>query len=153
MGYASATCGAGERILYRAHYHWLYWMTGLVLVAAPLLTFTAGPITSWQALTVLSLTLMLAPYGVVILVRTLASEIIVTSDRFVKKSGLISFDAEDISLEKIEEVDLRKSVLGAFLGYGTLEVHGSGSSAIVVEMIQSPERLRQEIETAGEALS
>jgi uncharacterized membrane protein YdbT with pleckstrin-like domain len=153
MGYASATCGVRERILYRAHYHWLYWMTGLVLTVSPSLALAAGPITSWAAIAVLGVTLLLVPFGLVILVRTLASEIVVTSDRFIRKSGLISFDAEDISLDKIEEVDLKESILGAILGYGTLEIHGSGTSAIIVEMVQMPERLRKAIETAGETSS
>ena len=60
--------------------------------------------------------------------------------------------SEDISLDKVEEIELDESILGARLDYGTLEVHGSGMGSIKVEMVQAPERLRHEIESAREAL-
>lgn len=151
MGYASATCGVDERILYRAHYHWLYWMSGVLLTAAPLVALAIWPTTTWSTVLALCLTLLLVPFGLVILVRTLSSEIIVTNDRFIRKCGLVSFEAEDISLDRIEEIDLKESLLGAIFGYGTLEVHGSGKGVIVAKMIQAPERLRRAIETAGES--
>jgi uncharacterized membrane protein YdbT with pleckstrin-like domain len=151
MGYASTTCAPGERIRYRAHYHWLYWTTGIALCAAPLVALAAGSSSSTLGVAILLGTGLFAPFGIFILIRTLTSEIIVTSDRFVKKTGLISFNAEDISLDKVEEVNLRQDILGAIFGYGALEVHGSGQSEISVTMIQSPEGLRKAIENAGEA--
>jgi uncharacterized membrane protein YdbT with pleckstrin-like domain len=152
MSYVSQTSGAVECVRFRAHYHWLYWLGGIVLATGPLLTFAAGPIDSWAGLAVLCVTVVGVPFGLVILVRAFATEIAVTSDRFIKKGGLISFESEDISLDKVEEINLEESILGALFGYGTLVVHGSGTGSIRVEMVQSPERLRREIESAREAL-
>jgi len=152
MSFVSQTSGASERLLFQTSYHWLYWLGGMLLTAAPLLAWAVSPIGYWVGVAVLCLTLIAVPFGLVILVRAFATEIAVTSDRFIKKSGLISIQTEDISLDSVEEVDLEESILGALFGYGTLEVHGSGTGSIRVEMVRSPERLRQEIENAREAL-
>jgi hypothetical protein len=39
-------------------------------------------------------------------------EVAVTSDRFVQKSGLVAITTEEVSLDKIEEVNVDESILG-----------------------------------------
>jgi hypothetical protein len=152
MSYASMTSGAGERLLFRTTYHWLYWLGGLLLTAAPLLSLPTADIGLWAVVATLTVTAAAAAFGLYILVKAFATEISVTSDRFIKKSGLVSFQSEDMSLDKVEEIELHESILGALLDYGTLEVRGSGAGSIKVEMVQSPERLRSAIDAARFAL-
>jgi uncharacterized membrane protein YdbT with pleckstrin-like domain len=76
----------------------------------------------------------------------------VTSDRFVKKSGLVSITSEEVSIDKIEEVNVDETILGRIFGYGTISVHGTGAGKITVLMVNDPIRLRREIQTAREQL-
>ena len=150
MSYTTATASPAEKVLYRTTYHWLYWLAGLVMTASPLLYFAVEPLGLAGAVAAICAAAVAVPFGLVVLVRALTTEIVVTSDRFVKKTGLIALRAEDVCLAMIEEVNLDESILGAILGYGSIKVNGTGGSSITVEMVQSPWRLRREIENASE---
>lgn len=152
MSYVSQTSGARERVLYRTTYHWLYWLGGVLLTLAPTVALAALYFGAPLAIATAVAAAAFVPIGLYILVKALATEIAVTSDRFVKKSGLISFQSEDMSLDKVEEIELNESILGALLDYGTVKVCGTGLSSITVGMVQSPERLRHEIDAARAAI-
>lgn len=150
MSYANTTASPAERVLYRTYYHWLYWLGGAAATASPLLYFALQPMNPLVAVVAACVLAVAIPQGIVMLVRGLTTEIVVTTDRFVKKTGLIALQAEDIALDMIEEVNLDEDILGAILGYGRIKVNGTGGSSITVEMVQSPWRLRREIENASE---
>ena len=82
----------------------------------------------------------------------MALEVAVTTDRFVKKTGLVSIETEEVSLDKIEEVNVGETIIGRIFGYGTVDVHGTGAGAIHIKMIDDPVRLRREIQSAREQL-
>ncbi|NWH08441.1 MAG: PH domain-containing protein [Alphaproteobacteria bacterium] len=82
------------------------------------------------------------------LIASYTTEIVVTSRRFVKKTGLIVRRAEELSLDRIEEVNLRQSVLGRLLNYGDLTVRGTGEGVIDLVMVDDPIRLRRELQSA-----
>ncbi len=128
MNYLSRTLGSKERILYDTGYHWLYSLGAMLLTVS----------------------IVGLPWGVAMLVRAFATEIAVTSDRFVRKTGLISIKSEEVSLDKIEEVTIDQSILGRIFGYGNVQVHGTGMGDIKGWMVNDPVRLRREIQTARE---
>ena len=47
-------------------------------------------------------------------------------------------DDEQISIIKIEEVDLKQSIIGRLLGYGSVSISGTGSWHIFLKSIDSP---------------
>ena len=114
MSYVSRTLGKSESILFSTGYHWLYWL-GVALLAGPFLAllilarYSRFPpaIFSWLILAFVPFC-----YGVYRFVHGIALEIAVTSDRFVKKSGLVSIKSEEVSLDKIEEVNIGRIDLG-----------------------------------------
>lgn len=130
MSYISQTLGSKERILYHTGYHWLYSFGAMLL----------------------TISILGLPWGVAMFIRAFATEIAVTTDRFVRKTGLISIQSEEVSLDKIEEVTVHQSILGRIFGYGSVDVHGTGAGAIHVKMVQDPVRLRREIQTAREQI-
>ena len=67
-------------------------------------------------------------------------------------TGLVSITSEEVSLDKIEEVNVAESILGRIFGYGSVDVHGTGAGAIKVKMIGDPVTLRREIQTAREQI-
>jgi uncharacterized membrane protein YdbT with pleckstrin-like domain len=70
----------------------------------------------------------------------------------VKKTGLVSITTEEVSLDKIEEVNVKETILGRIFGYGNVDVHGTGAGAIHVTLIGDPIGLRRQIQTAREQL-
>ena len=130
MSYVSRTLGSKEKILYSTGYHWLYSFGAMIL-----------------CITILGL-----PWGIAMFIRAFATEIAVTTDRFVRKTGLISIQSEEVSLDKIEEVTVDQSILGRIFGYGNVQVHGTGMGDIKCAMVDNPIRMRREIQTAREGL-
>ena len=148
MSYVTRTLAPRERILFSTGYHWLYWM-GVAILMAPFIAVAAVsiPYTVWD---LMLLAILAIPFwfGLIRFIHGIALEVAVTSDRFVKKTGLISIATQEVSLVEIEKVNLEQSILGRLLGYGSIFVHGTGAGRIEVHMITDPAGLRREIQTA-----
>jgi uncharacterized membrane protein YdbT with pleckstrin-like domain len=152
MSYVSRTLGPRETIRFSTGYHWLYWL-GASLLAGPFcaVLLVTIPYTIWD---LLLLAILAVPFwfGLSRVLEGIALEVAVTSDRFVRKAGLIAVTTEEVSLDKIEEVNVEESILGRIFGFGSIHVHGTGAGRIRVVLIADPERLRREIQTARENL-
>lgn len=153
MSYVSRTLGSKERVLYLTGYHWFYWL-GVAVLSVPFLVIAVASLPSYSALDFILLMLSGVPfaYGVYLFVHGIALEVAVTNDRFVKKTGLVAITTEEVSLDKIEEVNVNETILGRIFGYGNVNVHGTGAGAIRVKMVNSPVNLRRAIQTAREDL-
>jgi uncharacterized membrane protein YdbT with pleckstrin-like domain len=154
MSYVSRTLGKSESILFSTGYHWLYWL-GVALLGGPFVALLiAGAIYAFPTWVIFLLILAFVPlcYGIYRFVHGIALEVAVTSDRFVKKSGLVSIKTEEVSLDKIEEVNIEESIAGRIFGFGTIYVHGTGAGKIHVLMVNDPVNLRRQIQTAREQL-
>jgi uncharacterized membrane protein YdbT with pleckstrin-like domain len=152
MSYVIRTLGAKEKVHYLTGYHWLYWVGTGILVAPVFVTAIARMPYSGFDFVLLAFAAVPAAYGLYYLVHGMALEVAVTNDRFVKKTGLVSIETEEVSLDKIEEVNVGETIIGRIFGFGTVDVHGTGAGAIHIKMIDDPVRLRREIQTAREQL-
>ncbi len=150
MSYVQRTLGNKETVLFSTGYHWLYWL-GVSLLAGPFfaVALVSIPFAGWDYL-ILSMLLVPFYFGFVRFIRGISLEVAVTSDRFVKKTGFVSITTEEVSLDKIEEVNVDESILGRIFGYGTVSVHGTGAGDISVDMVTDPVGLRRQIQTARE---
>lgn len=61
-----------------------------------------------------------------------------TNKRLVIKRGLISRQTEEMSFNRIEEVNLKQSILQRLLGSGNIRVTGTGSGEVVMKNIDDP---------------
>jgi uncharacterized membrane protein YdbT with pleckstrin-like domain len=152
MSYISQTLGSKERVLYQTGYHWLYWLAAAILIAPVIAVAIGGYPYSALSIVLLVLGVVILPIGLRLLIRAGTTEIAVTSDRFVRKTGFIAIKSEEVSLDKIEEVTVNQSILGRIFGYGDVQVHGTGMGDIKVAMVDDPIRMRREIQTAREGL-
>lgn len=152
MSYVNRTLGNKETILYSTGYHWLYWL-GVSIMMGPLIILALAAM-PYSPVEYLLLLLAAVPFmfGLVRFVHGIALEVAVTTDRFVKKTGLISITTEEVSIDKIEEVNVDESILGRIFGFGTVHVHGTGAGKIGVNLVNDPVRLRREIQSAREQL-
>jgi uncharacterized membrane protein YdbT with pleckstrin-like domain len=69
----------------------------------------------------------------------------VTNLRVVHKTGFIKRRTFEMSLDKVESVDVNQSILGRILNYGDVTVRGVGEGAETIKTIASPLAFRSHI--------
>jgi Bacterial PH domain len=136
MSYIAKSLGNGEAVKYLAHKHWIVFVLPVVafclsVLFPPALLITI-PILFW-----------------VWLVRR-TTELGVTSRKVVGKWGVISRSTFEQRLEKVDSIQVNQGILGRILGYGTLQVHGSGLSMTPIPRISDPLAFRRRVEEAIE---
>lgn len=68
-----------------------------------------------------------------------------TNRRLVIKRGLIRRQTEEISFNRIEEVNLNQSILQRILGSGDIRVTGTGSGEVIMKNIDAPLSVQKKI--------
>jgi len=81
-------------------------------------------------------------------IRWLTVHMGLTDHRVIYKEGLIRRETDEMRLSKVETVDINQSVMGRILGYGTLEMTGTGGSRVVFRDIDEPMRNKRFIDEA-----
>ena len=154
MSYVQRSLGNGERLVARAHFHWLYTAQALIALIVPLIVLVAilmfAPNVTNGWLTILGLILLFS--GVIVFLRRMirkwTTEIAVTTHRFVEKHGLISLRTNEIAIANIEGVRVFQGFWGRIWCYGTLRIEGTGIDAVEIPPIADPVAFRRAIETA-----
>jgi uncharacterized membrane protein YdbT with pleckstrin-like domain len=141
----------GEKVLYSTNAHWIFFLPaiiGWILVGVFLVLsgmVPAGP----SALICLSLAAISA---VAALYKTATAwfhrwttETDVTNFRVVHKTGFIKRQTFEMSVDKVESVDVDQSILGRILNYGDVTVLGVGEGGKTLDTIASPLSFRNAI--------
>lgn len=84
-----------------------------------------------------------APVRIVYIIWMRCTEFAITNKRLILKKGWIMRKTEEIRLNRIEEVNLHQSITGRILGYGRLQVRGTGGSGIRLPQMARPLEFRQ----------
>ena len=151
MGYIEQSLGQNETLLYKAHFHWLYYAAAwaalsLLIVLAVWMVFYAGAWAEWVLLSVCSI-------GLIILLRNMipiwTTEIAVTDHRLIMKRGWLSRSTDELQLKAIEQVNFRQGFLGRLFGFGTVDVHGTGVDDLRIPAVADPLGFLKAIENAA----
>ena len=67
--------------------------------------------------------------------------------RVVHKTGFIKRRTFEMSLDKVESVDVNQSILGRLMNYGDLTIQGVGEGTQTISTIASPLEFRNAITT------
>ena len=162
MAYIDQSLGAGETVIIRAHFHWLYsfYAWGMLLLPLLLLAWLyaqgggqaldgTNPVTWGMVLAAVWLLWGLITF-LKLMIRKWTTEIGVTSHRFVEKYGLFSMRTNEIALPNIEGVKVWQSFLGRIFGYGTVKIEGTGVDNVTTPTIADPVGFVRAIQTAKE---
>ena len=76
------------------------------------------------------------------------TELAVTDRKLIGKWGLISRRTIEQRLDKVDSIEVEQTILGRILGYGTVEVRGSGVTMTPLRMIAGPLTFRRRVEDA-----
>jgi len=124
MGYIAETLIEGEKVTYEAKLHYVIFI-------------------SWRSL----FTLFVHP-----LLERLSSEFAVTNKRVIWKEGIISRTTGEMTLGKIENVQVEQSFVGRILNYGTVALVGTGGTRESFDLIGAPLRFRKAILQAQDGM-
>jgi uncharacterized membrane protein YdbT with pleckstrin-like domain len=134
----------GEKVLYSTNAHWIFYFPAIMAWIAALVLLILSRVTASEGITLLCLSAA-AVVGLVALYLTLQAwfrrwtiETDVTNLRIVHKVGFIKRRTFEMSLDKVESVDVNQSILGRILNYGDVTILGVGEGKETIQMIASP---------------
>lgn len=76
------------------------------------------------------------------------TEIAITNTRLIYKQGLIARHVGEMSIDRIEGVNVLQGILGRMFGYGNVIVRGMGVGEVMLPPIAEPVDFRKAIEKA-----
>jgi uncharacterized membrane protein YdbT with pleckstrin-like domain len=141
----------GEKVLYSTNAHWIFYLPAIAawIVAAILLVLSRATSTEGIVLLCLSASAVVALAALYWTVKAWfhrwTTETDVTNMRVVHKTGFIKRRTFEMSLDKVESVDVNQSILGRIFNYGSVTVRGVGEGAETINTIASPLEFRSHI--------
>jgi uncharacterized membrane protein YdbT with pleckstrin-like domain len=138
----------GEKVLYSTNAHWIFYGPAILawVAAAAFLVLSGQVGTGTPAMFCLALA---AVSAVIALYKMFTAwfhrwttETDVTNLRVVHKTGFIKRRTFEMSLDKVESVDVNQSILGRLLNYGNVTILGVGEGKETITTIASPLEFR-----------
>jgi uncharacterized membrane protein YdbT with pleckstrin-like domain len=134
----------GEKVLYSTNAHWIFYFPAILgwIVALVFFVLSRMIVADTPVLICLSLAALSALFA---LYKMLAAwfhrwttETDVTNLRVVHKTGFIKRRTFEMSLDKVESVDVNQTILGRILNYGDVTILGVGEGKETISTIASP---------------
>lgn len=137
-----------ERILYRGSRHWVVFLhTSMWLFLAVIVAFFFSGLSAVEIIF-----LLLAMWtGVEAAIFYFYSEIAVTNQRVIVKTGWLARDVSEVTHQNISTTLLDQSFLGRLLNYGTVIVLDKSNFRMPFRFINVPLGFRQAIQSQVEA--
>ncbi|SDR61515.1 PH domain-containing protein [Rhizobiales bacterium GAS191] len=159
MNYVDQSLGEGEVVRHVTRKHWIIFVVPVFQIVIALilagLGYKIGDIWVWFGWLMKMLGLILLILGALHflgawLVRV-TTELAVTDRKVIGKWGLIARRTIEQRLQKVDSIEVEQTILGRILGYGTVEVRGSGVSMTPLRLIGDPLTFRRRVEDAMNA--
>jgi uncharacterized membrane protein YdbT with pleckstrin-like domain len=147
MGYVASVLQPDEKVVYETHLSWAMFIPGLIVMAATVLGYATFKLLGvpWAevlaGIAVAAAAYMLAREWFV----RWTTEIAITNKRIILKRGFIRRDTVEMSIDRVESVDVKQSLLGRALGYGDVIVRGTGSGLAPIRKIDNPLHFRSQM--------
>jgi uncharacterized membrane protein YdbT with pleckstrin-like domain len=141
----------GEKVLYSTNAHWIFYLPAIAAwsVAVVLFLLSRAAVTEGVVLLCLSASAVTAILALYWTVKAWffrwTTETDVTNLRVVHKTGFVSRRTFEMSLDKVESVDVNQSILGRILNYGDVTILGVGEGKETIATIDSPLEFRNYI--------
>jgi uncharacterized membrane protein YdbT with pleckstrin-like domain len=133
-----------EKVLYSTTVHWIIYLPAIAAWIVAMFLFFLSRETTTEGLVLLCLSAC-AVVAILALYWTAkawfhrwTTETDVTNLRVVHKAGFIRRRTFEMSLDKVESVDVNQSILGRILNYGDVTILGVGEGRETIATIASP---------------
>jgi membrane protein YdbS with pleckstrin-like domain len=154
MRYVRRVLQPGETVVYATKLHWFVYLWAILLFIICLVL--AGAAQSMSDKENISLALGIAAVIFALLalssalrasVRRATTELAVTDQRVIYKTGLIARHTLEMNRGKVESVTVDQTPLARIFGYGTVTVRGIGSALEPIRNITDPLTFRSHLTT------
>lgn len=130
----------GEKVLIKGKIsEGIYWKAFAVLMLALLLCLIAIQLAVFMGI------VALLTFGYASLLRKFLL-IVVTNERIFFRSGLIKVDTVQVRLDRVESVEIQRTITGQLLGYGTVVLTGVGSRYSFIRYLANAPEIRNVID-------
>ena len=156
MSYVRKVLQPNETLVYDAALSWVGYLPGILLMLFALILWVAGgEIFGWPLwvdivaglIALAALWLLAAAWF-----ERWTTEIAITDRRVIHKTGFIRRNTIEMSVEKVESVDVRQSLIGRLLDYGDIIVRGTGAGLAPLRKIAAPLAFRSKLIGASHRL-
>ena len=151
MRYIDEILQPGEKVLYSTNAHWMFYLPAIVAWIGAIVLIVLSRFTTTEGIVLLCLAAA-AVVAIAALYWTAkawfhrwTTETDVTNLRVVHKTGFIQRRTFEMSLDKVESVDVNQSILGRILNYGDVTIQGVGEGKETISTIASPLAFRNYI--------
>ena len=149
MAYVRKVLQPGETLVYEAALSWVGYLPGLlVLILAAVAFVVGGELSGWPLWVdiVAGIILLVALWLLAAAWFTRwTTEVAITDRRIIHKTGFIRRKTIEMSVEKVESVDVNQSLLGRLFDYGDVIVRGTGAGLAPLNEIDQPLKFRSKI--------
>ena len=137
------TDNTDSNVIYVAKLHWVIFVWPIVLLLGGMLL----GIEFWQMKEVsLMLVVVAVIWGIMTWVTYQFSSLTIKKGQVILHSGFIVRQTIDVSIAKIESIDIRQSIAGSIFQYGFLMITGTGGTRNSMNFIAKPLTCRRYIE-------
>jgi uncharacterized membrane protein YdbT with pleckstrin-like domain len=173
MLYVQQSLGPDEELVHVGKFHWIYtfnaflaiiWgiLGSIVVVAGSVFMYKQlgmlRPDISWltavqslhpglRIFSFIMFILGLMSFAQMMVVKV-TTEIAITNNRLIYKRGLIARQVGEMSIDRIEGVNILQSLFGRLFNYGRIAIRGMGIGEVILPPIEDPIAFRQAIEKA-----
>ena len=154
MRYVRRVLQPGETVVYMTKLHWsIYWWAILLAIIAVILagagSYTADNQNVSLALKIAAILFVLLAVSSAFrkFIRRATTELAVTNQRVIYKTGLLARHTVEMNRSKVESISVDQTLLGRVLGYGTIIVRGTGSTMEPISDIDNPLAFRSHLTT------
>ena len=143
----------GERVLYSTNAHWMFYLPAIGAWVLAAVLFFLSRSTTTEGLVLLCLVgsglvaLAALYWTVTAWFQRWTTETDVTNFRIVHKTGFIKRRTFEMSLDKVESVDVNQSIIGRIMNYGDVTIMGVGEGKETISTIAAPLAFRNAITT------
>src|SRR5215469_5232684 len=154
MRYVEQVLQPGETVVYTTKLHWFIFLRAILLIIACIILAVVGLYTTdnqnislafWIAALIFALLGLSSALRAFI--RRATTELAVTDQRVIYKTGLLARHTLEMNRARVESVTVDQTFLGRILGYGTVTVRGVGSAFEPIRSIGDPLTFRTHITT------
>jgi membrane protein YdbS with pleckstrin-like domain len=138
-----------NNVVYFTKLHWVIFLGPLLMLSITIAVYLFIPQLS-------QICLLFSAFSIIWIMMTWVtyhfSSITIKRKQVIFRTGIIVRQTVDIPLSKIETIDIRQSIFGSILQYGTLVITGTGGTRHLINYLYRPLTCRRYVEQLMNAL-
>lgn len=132
-----------DDIVYQARLHWIMYAWPVIIFCLVTVIGFYFPLVRQASILFGTLVLL---WGLAVYCTVRFCSLTIKKSKITLRTGVFARQILDIPFQKIESVNIRQSILGTLLGYGTIEITGTGGTHELVTYLSKPLTCRRYIE-------